>query len=123
MGGMAAKARKQPPKSPRKPTTKLGNQLKSIFTLCESDIVAGDVADELSNVFSILKLGDAGEIGKLYARIRTLAIAVQKLQQDIQEAIWLTGKKTFSEQYKSHQLSAKRAEFKQPSRVEKSRIP
>lgn len=45
------------------------------------------MADELSNVLSILKSVDAGEIGKLYAHIRTLVIAVQKLQQDIQEAI------------------------------------
>jgi hypothetical protein len=48
----------------------------------------------------------------VYARIRTLVIAVQKLQQDIQEAIRLTGNKTFKEQCKSRQLSAERAEFK-----------
>lgn len=34
MGGTANKAWKQPPESPRKPTTKPGNQLKSILTLC-----------------------------------------------------------------------------------------
>jgi hypothetical protein len=96
----------------KEPSTILSNLRDSLFKLCDSDIIAGDLSVVLTEVLATFKSGSEKDILKLIPRIKMLLKSTNVLQSNIQDAIRLSGNVTFSNSFKSEKLAANNANQK-----------
>lgn len=90
----------------KEPSTIAGNHRDALVKLCDSDIMAGDLAAVLTETLDTIESGDVKDIARLVPCLKTLCTSTELLQSNIQKSIRLLGHATFRNGYKSRQLAA-----------------
>jgi hypothetical protein len=96
----------------KEPSAILSNLRDSLFKLCDSYIVAGDLSVVLAELLATFKSGSEKDSLKLIPCIMTLLKSTNLLQSNIQDAIRLSRNATFGNSYKSEKLAANNANQK-----------